>query len=132
MCQSTEASQQPEDTTLSSPFHRQGNSGPEGLSKLPRKTQLVTGKNPALEPRLSGSMRISLTLVNRLEKKGGQNMKKSRIVEERGSHLEQDVGLALRRSQFRSPARPEASKLKPEQTPARTTAQQSNPERSRE
>lgn len=99
---------------------------------MPRKTQLVTGKNPALEPRLSGSMRISLTLVNRLEKKGGQNMKKSRIVEERGSHLEQDVGLALRRSQFRSPARPEASKLKPEQTPARTTAQQSNPERSRE
>lgn len=63
---------------------------------MPRKIQLVSGQNPGLAHKLPGSEPILLLLVNRLEKKGGENLEKTRMVEEREDHCGLDTHLVPR------------------------------------
>ena len=60
---------------------------------MPRKIQLVSGQNLGLAHKLPGSEPILLLLVNRLEKKEGENLEKTRRVEEREHHCGLDTHL---------------------------------------
>ena len=63
---------------------------------MPRKIQLVSGQNPGLAHKLPGSEPILLLLVNRLEKKAGENLEKARTAEEREHHCGSDTHLVPR------------------------------------
>lgn len=107
MCRSTEASQHPKEGDILIISLRQTRKlRPRELKQLAQEnTALVSGKNLGLGPRLSGSTHILLPLVSMLEKKEGQNMKKSRTAEERETHPAMRYLFSNKmKHQFKSPA----------------------------